>query len=457
MDMNLLYKTYKEKNYNKFLKLFNEYLEMGYGVDIPLINTYIIALTKLRKYEQAARVLKTYEKELIKDRAINTVLNSYIRCFKLEEAERVLYENGYNSVDPLNLVELYLLEGKIDEAKLETKIIRKNNTLDEKQKERLDKCEKIIYNHENKNGLIETEYQCFLKNGNKLEVGHIVFLKKKPEVDDRISHDVRALNRTYMIWKIDGEKLYLFPVSGICKGGYILYHQKYPNSIGDRIIKNNTCISYKKDVLSVKDKVLDEDMKYVLRCLYDSLYFGQEEYQNINEEFIKYYMKKPEKYNIIEIVEKETKKHKFYLVLDVVEEEIKTVEIDITKRKIIGTRQETISKNKMFYNVLELDKKILEDLKKELKKITKVNPIGKKITVNGEKLIIIDESDDKYFCINRIYSSSFIIPVVIEKSKVENLEESIRTEELEFIKLILSQSNINIKSKLKDKSKKLIY
>ena len=449
MDINLIYQAYREKDYNLFLELFNKYLEKGYGVDIPLLNTYIITLTKMRKYDEASRILKKAENEFIKAGLTNTVLNAYIRCFKLEEAERVISENGIDNLDQLLLIDLYLLEGKIEEAKLETKIIRKNNILDEKQKERLNKYEKTIYNYEYKNALIETEYSHFLKNGNELEVGHIVFLKEKPEIDYRASQDARAINRSYMIWKIDGEKLYLFPVSGVCKEGYKLYHQKYPNSIGDRVIKNNSCTTYKNNVLSVKDKVLNEDLKLILRTIYDSLYFGYKQYQSINKEFINYYLKKPESYDVVELAQRGITTHRFYLVLEKTKEGIKTIEIDFLNKKIIGLNKEIIPNDKMLYNVIEIDKMYKDMFKNQMEEIEKNNLIGKKTTINGEKLIIIDESDEHYFCINRIYSQSFIIPVVVEKEKVETIEDSVSKEELEYIKLILRQSNINIPSKLK--------
>ena len=371
MDAGVLYQAYKEKNYNKFLELFDEYLKEGLGVDIPIINTYIISLTKLRKYEEAARVLKIYEKEIIRDHAINAVLNSYIRCFKVEEAERITRDYNMENIDPLNLVNLYLLEGKIEEAKLETKIIRKNYKLDEAKKERLNKFEKIIYNYENKNGLIETEYNCFLKSGNELEEGHIVFLKKKPEVDERADHDTRALNRSYMIWRIEGEKLYLFPVSGVCREGFRLFHQKYPNSIGDRVIKNNTCISYKENVLSVKDKVLEDDYKLVLRNVYDSLYFGQKQYQEMNEEFINWYVKKPERYDIIETAEKAILTHRFFFTLDVTDENIYAIEIDYSKGIVIGDEVVIFKKDELFFDVIEINENTIDEYK-ELSSIKRI-------------------------------------------------------------------------------------
>ena len=361
--MNELYQVYKEKNYAKFLELFYEYLEQGYGVDIPIINTYIIALTKMRKYDEAMRALKNVEKELLKDRLITPVVNAYIRCFKLEEAERVIREQGIEDLDPLVLVELYLLEGKIEEAKLETKIIRKNYSIDEAAKNRLDKYEKMIYNYEYKNAKIEIEYSYFLKGGNELEPGHIIFLKKKPETDERAAHDTRAINRPYMIWKIEEEKLYLFPVSGKCREGFRLFHQRYPNSMGDRVIKNNTCTTTKENVLSVKDKVLVSDFESVLRTLYDSLYFGNQESREINEKFIDTYLKKPEKYDVVETINRERNKHLFYLILD---EKMTGIEIDIEEKEIMG-EEEIIDKNTMFYNVIELDERSKNYLKDQLK------------------------------------------------------------------------------------------
>ena len=144
---------------------------------------------------------------------------------------------------------------------------------------------------------------------------------------------------------------------------------------------------------------------------------------------------------------------------EVSKEEIKTIEVDLMNKKIIGVRPKIILRDTILYNVTEIDKTSINIFKEQLQEIhdnrtEKMSLIGKKTTVNDEKLIIIDESDEYYFCINRIYTSSFIIPVIVEKEKVKTIEENIPKEELEYIKLILEQSDINIHSRLRLEKRK---
>lgn len=112
----------------------------------------------------------------------------------------------------------------------------------------------------------------------------------------------------------------------------------------------------------------------------------------------------------------------------------------------------------MFYNVIKIDKMYKDIFKEQLEEIKNrpdnMNLIGKITTVNGEKLIIIDESDNNYYCINKIYSKSLIMPVIIEKEKVKTIEGSVSKEELEYIRVIISEYGYNPKKCLKKAIKK---
>lgn len=74
MDMFQLYDAYYKKDYRKFLELFDNYLEKGYGLDLKIISIYIIVLERLNKYDKAYRITKKIEKEMIKHGFICSVL-----------------------------------------------------------------------------------------------------------------------------------------------------------------------------------------------------------------------------------------------------------------------------------------------------------------------------------------------------------------------------------------------
>lgn len=364
----IMYTLYSNKEYEKFFQVFDEYLKLGYGIDQNMIYYYISILAKTKKYDKAYSITKRYESYANTDEAYEYLAQLYFYCFKPKDAERVLLKSGTIS-KPILLIKIYMMQGKIDKAK---EIIDKLSP--EEMNEKTKTVKKQIENYYRKGAFIETEYSCFINNGNELKPGHIVFLKTNPEVNFTISADSKIATRPYMIWKIKGEKIYLFPVTKVCREkNYKLYHQKYPNSIGDRTIKTHLCESTIDNVLTVIDKVLDEDFKIIITSIFESVYFGDIKDDIIgNADFMKEYVGEPDIYDVIEVVDMNTKKHISYLVLSKTDTAYKVIEYDKNNVKIIGQNSELYDKERLIFRIHKLDEINKENLLSQIPKQQKV-------------------------------------------------------------------------------------
>ena len=117
--------------------------------------------------------------------------------------------NGVNN--KILLLRIYLLEGRVEDVKKVMDELLKDNSYQFDQKI-ISKYKIMIDNNLKYGSFIETEYSCFIENGNKLEGGYIVFLKSTPLVEDKDYGDLKANYRPYMIWKIEDNDVYLFPL-----------------------------------------------------------------------------------------------------------------------------------------------------------------------------------------------------------------------------------------------------
>ena len=289
MNRGILYDLIKNKKYYKFLKAFDQYVKEGNAIEDTLISCYVNALASTGQLDKAYRILKKLEKYAEKTDSYELLAESYIRCFRIEDAERMIKSKKTPIKDYLNLIKIKLLEGDIEEAQAIINSRLKVET-DQEILKSLRSYEQIIENHLKKGAFIETGYSYFKEKGSKLEPGHIVFLKNMPESDHR-NEDKKALRRPYMIWKIEDGILHIFPVSTQNrKKAYKLYKQKYPNTQYDRIIKYSLLHTVEDNISTIQDKVLEEDFRIIIENLYQASYFADRISKRQNKYFMKEYI-----------------------------------------------------------------------------------------------------------------------------------------------------------------------
>ena len=424
-------KSYYCHNYEYCIILFNKYLKYKCGIDYKLIYCYIISLINLRRFDEAYEEVKWLEKNNAHPNVNFDIFTFYLFCFKPEDALRVLNAGNINISNKSYVVKAYLLQGRIEEAK---KLIV--DYLNEGFDLEVRKLWFQICNHENKGAFIEMDYESFTNKGNELEPGHIIYLKQSPESLTTIENDPKSATRPYMIWKCVGEKVYLFPVStSKKKDTYVLYAQKYPNSVGDRIIKSNLCSTSKSNILSVYDKVREEDLNVIFTNIYNAIYLNRtRDTRDANYEFLKEFHHEVTPNMIIVLADQNTGERKYFFVIDTTDDYYKLVEIDANDH-VISDKVEMFRKDRLFYKGIRIPEEKALEIREELpKNLTVSSFVGARIEYFGSKYIVLEEKNDDCLCIEALYSPSYISIKIIKKRDIKDTFGYLSEEEVENLK-----------------------
>lgn len=374
---NDLKNSFYDNDMNKFFNLLEEYVSQGYGIDYDMVHYIVLSYINIKKFDIAYSLLKNNEK-VINEKDAKDLCFLYCYCYKPSDAERIYISYNINNI-PL-LIKIYLQLGKVEDAyQLINDNINKNLSNDDQRK--IQKYKEIIENHQNYGSFIEIEYSSFIKNQNELQKGHIVFLKDIPTISNYVYQDSKKTDRPYMIWKIEGNDLYVFPVKVKSdKKSYILYQQKYKNFNNDRIIGDNLYHTTIDKILSIKDKVLDEDFERILKSLFKNSYFGstEEEIDN-NRKFLQEYIGEVKPYDIIEYVDRNTKEESYYLVLDKNDKEYQIIKIDLVNKQISDNNVILIDNKKIVYRKIKPSLNIIKELLLQLQDMEHKNLKIKKL------------------------------------------------------------------------------
>ena len=454
MNRGILYDLIRNKKYDKFLEAFDKYVKEGNYIEDTLIACYIKALVTTGKIDKAYKLLKNLEEFAEKTDSYEFLSEQYVRCFKIEDAERMLKCKKTPIKDYLNLIKIQLLEGNIKEAQAIIDYRLKTETKETTLRE-LRSYDQIIKNHLEKGAFVETEYSYFKKK-NVLEPGHIIFLKNAPKSDYR-NEDEKAVKRPYMIWKIEDNTIFIFPVSTQEREkSYKLYMQKYPNTQYDRTIKYSLLHTTEDNVLTVQDKVLDEDFKIIIDNLYQASCFADRISKKQNKYFMQEYIGEIDKYDVIkEVVHGSVSGNNFYLVLDIEDDHYRTIQVDYKNKKVIGVKSVKYNKDRIIYDVIKPDEETKQKLIEGLSElVTLKSLVGKKVIANNVRYIVVEEDKENYLCIDEIYSPSYINVEAVNKDDIRTITGSVSEEELDRIKNLISLNGYNIKKCLKRARKK---
>ena len=121
----------------------------------------------------------------------------------------------------------------------------------------------------------------YFRVDNELYQGDIIYASDVDEYYKNI--DPYALKRTYMIWKIEGEKIYAFPVTNKIPKDirrFKLFRQNYLNFDSDRSVKDDLVIINKKDVEKVQERLPSNDYLNVLSNIYSGVIVSGNEEKN---------------------------------------------------------------------------------------------------------------------------------------------------------------------------------
>ena len=445
-----LEEAYNKNNIDEFINIINEYKREKIHFNYSLIFSYVEKYIQDRKFDEVCKILKVLESEMNKYDIAKKICLFYFYAYNSKEAERI-YFNKYCPInDKCLLVDIYLREGKIKQAReIINKVLQNKSYTNKKIYELKEK----IDNYYKYNSFIETDYSSFSNSGKKLEKGHMIYLKHSPNRNNY--GDYKSAIRPYLIWNIDGEKIYLYPLTTQCnKKDYIIFKKRYPNIDQDVTIKNNICTTTFDNVLSVYNKLSNEELEKLFKTIFNAIRYGQRSKVKENEAFIKFYGGQPKIGNVIEYINPVTREKIYYFVLDINSKEYRVVEVDLEKSLIKYDTVKNIRKDNIIFEIITLSEEQINIFLSQFSEKKESDDLSwKKVKVKGIKYIVIKEKNNICYCLNELYSPSYVQCIEINKDDIESVDEVVSKEEMVYIRKLLKQSDVN-----KGKKKvKIIY
>ena len=326
------YRLTKDKYKN--IELIKEELSKG-TISESILFDYFIFLIKTGEFENAYKVLNSITKLYSKyvDNFLLVIL--LLRCEKIKEAQEIIESADFNGNQLLKIGVTYFTTGQYELTKEMLEKARKKR-FSKHYDDTYEKIYDIIDKHQHTGKYISMNYEYFKKN-HELRGGDIIFVS---DVDEHYkSIDQYALKRTYMIWKIEKDIIYAFPVTTKIPKDirrFKIFRQNYLNFDSDRVVKEDIVMINKRNVQKVQERLTEEDYMSVLGNIYSGIIVsGNDEKKQESNLFMKeiYDSFHIENNSIIVAYDRKTKKAKNYLVVDNDEDYIYGVEVFVERNK----------------------------------------------------------------------------------------------------------------------------
>lgn len=190
---------------------------------------------------------------------------NYKQVIKLVREALTNPKFGFN----MNLLYKYayslIMTYKVKEAIRVLKVIAKNDT----KVEMLYKIEFILGKLEKKQ-VIKLYIKDYLKKGNKLEAGLVVYLKKQEDIQSKYPNFENNIRYPFMIWKVEGDKIYAFPIRKYMNHGFYISSNKYLTEAN--LACNPNLVIFEADAISKVDMQIDRiDFNNIIKDLYERL------------------------------------------------------------------------------------------------------------------------------------------------------------------------------------------
>lgn len=216
--------AYVTKDYKKALKYINIYLTReNYGVDPELARTYINCLINTEKEEIALKYIDKIDDVFPGHFSTKEIIELYIKCGDFATAESYLKELDFLPKEYYSIANKYLKMGKYEKA---IKYYEKgmfNFCSVAELREGRSYIERVERYQEDFNCFLPLYYRQFKKKGLTLRVGDVVDCaihnKQYQELDEKYN------KRSYMIWKIENDDIYLFPLSIMAPNKLVIEHE----------------------------------------------------------------------------------------------------------------------------------------------------------------------------------------------------------------------------------------
>lgn len=383
----------------KNIKSIGECIEK-YIVNESILMHYYVELLKIGKFEEANNVVKKI-KLLYPNYLDNFLLTCLmIRCNNVTEAKKLISISKFNGNQLIKIAGLFVMLERYNVANSILDTLKNKNYEFKEKEEQLDRLLKI---KKNKNCFIKMRYEYFKLN-HSLRPGDIIYTRF---VDDKYASKYDGYkDRPFMIWKIENDNIYAFPVSARIPDKsrkYIIHHQDYLNIPTDRTIKDNLTIIKERDVQNVLERLRREDYKSILSNLYSGLLIckddtRREEMKPFMDEYFDSMNIRKE--SVIAGFNKEENKAYQYIVIGEDKENYFGIRVKAKQNNIVlmDTAIESLNKRKEVLRVVPLTQHNIEQVNTIYKKVKELGKIDYKnliIEKKGKQYKVISQDNQR--------------------------------------------------------------
>lgn len=319
----------QKHNFEDALLLIKEYLtDPKNGVDIELISIYIDCQIKLGLFEEATKNVEIMHKYFIESNPFDLALK-YAACCQTEKLKALLATTEFSSEQYCEIAQYCFSNENIELAEelFNLACVSENEKIVNTARKKLRIID--IYKCYGEQVFHDQRCGCFKYHGNRLLPGHVIMTcKLRDEYPENCGYI--KTEWPYMIWKIDGEKIYAFPVTkDIDKYRHPLSKDNYPCR-EDRTLKDRLACILEGDVTNVIDKITDTDYLKSIESMQLSLINTQMgDWTPETSYFMNSFItnKEVEIGDIIVFCKKQTKEIRYYFVFSIDEFGYQTYEV----------------------------------------------------------------------------------------------------------------------------------
>ncbi len=342
---------YYDYSAQDFIKVIENKLQYHDEVSFDDLCLYVQALIDDKQLDKANTIIDTL-KENTDENKYGRIAQLLVFAYRSHDALSLLFsKKHFTAFDQFVIGKAFLRIGKVKKAKISLGKGFEKCRVEKTASDILNQI-KLISNNEKHGSFIETEYAYFVKRGNTLEPGHVVFLKNDPEILSG-EHNIDPLirNRNFIIWKVEENMLYLIPISAKpCRFGYVMKKEDYPNVGKDRWIKDYACATTIDNVISVTDKLNDRDLCNARYNLLKSFYFSNNKNQYMID-YIRENTHEVDQFSIITIYDSDDAIYRNFFITKVEEFNYEGYLLDPNLRYTVFPEPYRISKEKLILEI----------------------------------------------------------------------------------------------------------
>ena len=319
--------SYKQYDYVTTLEKIEKYLSIpGIGVDGSLLLYYMNTMCRLGRLDDGYKIYKILDKYY--GGYSNWKLIFANKCYandRFDLLEKIFSNTSNNDVDLEYLwIKALFMYGEYDKCLCELdKFFQKheNDQISLLVISNIDRIRNLLQYRDNGNNFVHTMYSNFLKEGNVLQGGDIVYFNKFMSDYEQEN----GVYKAYIVYKVVGDMVYAFSTSNKYDDK-VIDCRKYLN-IGSKLSFSGDIVKTElSSVMEVKERLSQKDFMKVCRYIYIKLHITGVIYNDNVLDFLNDYNIDNSGVKVRDVlIYINNRQKKYYYLIDIIDDKYKVV------------------------------------------------------------------------------------------------------------------------------------